>query len=363
MATMVAISVNAQDGNNPTQGQAMTETIDEGTKYPEIIALDSIYNAPVLISWFDKPVAINLENNNKLAINVAEITDLYSGDKKYRLHFDINFSSIDANAINFRIIDFSIKQFVSYEKGVSMVNALKGIHKYIAEQLPSTPENIRYSIDLSSDVIFDMHLSYNPENYKWICCMEFSTPNSKLTYSTKYRTASNGFTIYGYLKNFTTDFPRLINTLETQLMTLKTKMEQTNVDSLDITHQNDGTVICQYNYTEFPSGELNVNIEDIYDLTGYASKLNSKLNKILHKEIPSVENFGKYGLVNIVVGKKGKVLGYKLILKEEAFNLLNKRTIMIMLNCIGKATKLSSVNPPLSKTHDNIVAIIPLTDK
>ena len=331
MATMAAISASAQDGNNPTQGQAMTETIDEGTKYPGIIALDSIYNAPVLISWFDKPVAINLENHNKLVIDLAEITDLYSGDKNYRLHFDISFRSTNS-------ADREIKTFVSYEKGVSMVNALKGIHKYIAEQLPSTPENIRYSIDLSTDIMFEMNLSYNYTKYNWECYIEFSTQNSIKTYSDNFRISpSNGFVLYGYLKNTSTDLPRLINYIEQRLLTLKTRMEQdAQNERLLFSYNDDGSVTCSYNDERQPTGEMLWGIENIFDINGYSKKISKKFTKILTNELSNITDISTIGIANIIIDKNGEILGKKITFPKETFHRLNKRIIMLLLNCINE---------------------------
>lgn len=354
-----ATTVAQNYGNTtPNAAQESVNTNNSIIEFPEVLTLDSIYNAPTSISWFGQPLKMMLTNNNNLIIDVAEITDLYSGEKKYRLHYNINFSTID---INLNTSTMSISQFVTYEKGISIVNALKALHNYTTEQLPSVRENLNYSIGLSSDIEFNIHLTYNPKNYKWNCCLEFSSMNSKTTYSKKFRQNSNGFTLYGYLNNSFTDLPQLISILERQLLALKTRQNNSNTIPLITSHQKDGSVICFYNNSSFPTGNIHTNIEEIYDFTSFATRLNKKINKVIKNEVPNSNDLDKrYGFINIVIGSGGEVLGYRLTLSKDTYNKINKRSIMLMLKCIENASNLDRINPDLAKRHDNILAIIPL---
>lgn len=353
-------STVAQNYDNTIQGTTQ-ESINANKsiiEFPEVLTLDSIYYAPTSISWFGQPLKMWLSNNNNLIVDVAEITDLYSGEKKYRLHYDINFSAID---INLKNNTMSISQFITYEKGLSIVNALKALHNYITEHLPSVRENLNYTIELSSDIKFNIHLTYNPKNYKWKCCLEFSSMNSKTTYSKKFRIDTNGFTLYGYLNNSFTDIPQLISILERQLLALKTKQSNNNTTKLITSTQKDGSVICFYNNTVFPTGNIHTNIEEIYDFKSFATNLNKKIAKVIKNEALNSDNLDKrYGFINIVIGSKGKVLGYRLTLSKGTYNKLNKRTISLMLNCIENASNLDIINHDFAKLHDNILAVIPL---
>lgn len=351
--TLIALSSVAQNNYNErpaTQGLSTSELINEGVTEPEMLHLDSTYYSPVLISWFDKPAKFELSNRNNIYIDVAEITDLYSGSKTHRLHFFASFnSSISSSG--------KIKVFTSYEKGVSIVNALKCINKYIQEHLPTINQNIQYNINLSNNEQLAVELTYDPDDNKWKCLIEFSALSSTVTTSANYRTLpSNGFSIYGYLKNTPTDLPELINFLEKRLITLKERMEQEEeAERLIFTYTEDNNIICSYQGEDFPSGSTQLDSDTIFDLEGYAKDLNKRINKILAKEISDADNLGTYGRIDIVIGARGVILGKRLIISQDAFNRLNKRNIMRILNCISEEEKIKVINIFVGLRNENLL--------
>lgn len=351
----------------PTAGhqdsQPITDAINEGVKYPERIVLDSLYSAPVLISWFDSPVTIELANSNKLIIDVAEITDLYTGEKDYKLHFNVDFTPINT------LTSMKIKRFLTYEKSVSIINALKAIYNYTQSAMPNIKENINYCIYLESGIEFNVALSYDPKDYKWDCVLEFVAENSVMTNSENYRVLpTNGFVLYGKLKNISLDLPKMIDVLEQRLITLKNRMRQDTdtISSRFSAYQGDGFVyfwiVDKRGDKEYRDVEIDT-FSKIFK-KGHIKDLNKKVNKVLLKEIVNFESLGEFGFVEIVVDVNGNIVESKLAIKDAAKMHFSNRVMTLLFEVLNDFSELkfNYANKEVEEVHWETLKIrIPLT--
>lgn len=338
------IGLTAYATNPTTQTTNENQSINEREDNfynPDYIYIDSIYEVPMLYTWLDATQTLSLTNKNSITVKAFEQTNLYTNQQNYFISLKSNFSSF------YTTIKRSIEIAVSYNDAVSIVSALKCIYEYCNnEPFHNSQEEIKYHKNLTSGINLDISLYYNTKKYRWETKIEFSTNSSStITHylSEELKNQSGGFAIYGWLKNTNSDLPELINNIEHCLSILDNRAKESNKTELICTSQGNGQTI--YYLKGYATHEDTVPNETPYInkyshtlfMKNHSYTINRLTNNLIEKDYPQIEDWGRYGTIDVEINKTGAVISSKLILSPIATdNNISNRIISIILMKINE---------------------------
>lgn len=301
------------------------------------LSLDSLSGAPALFTWFNDESVFNLSGAT-LILKPVELTNMYTGEKYYRLII-----KADPYSGN------SIIGYLLIEDAVSLINAFIKINEYVNKSLYENSEEILYRKDIDLDRAIIMWLDYNEESYNWKGSLSI---------------VSNSLGVGCEIKDVIEDLPKLIKFLEDGVKNLTLRMYNGDTTKkLMKRHQPNGDVLYYWDgntqYDSIPITDIEYIDKRYFYGEKYIEKKNKDLNKIIEKNNPSIKTLGKYGYIDIVWNPEGKVVQFKIMLTKEVSKKISERTIKIMLNKI-REFKIKKYQTTKDEDCEHTRAAIPL---
>jgi hypothetical protein len=298
-------------GNQKNEDKIRPDSI--GIDIPDFLRkLDEIYDAPTLLTWFQDAYKMN----GGISIRPVELTNMYTGNKYYRLLFKVERDYGNASRL------------VSTEETISIIDGLKRISEYINKSFIEEPEEISYCKKLSQNVReqISFWFEYDANDYKWKGSLSLINVTS-------------------WFDNVIRDLPQFIELLKQGVNTLEARMVNGDFyNKLQTKQQEDGQVSYFWDgnmsHNNIPITPIEDLAEKIYNGIKYfydkKKTLNKKLEIIIKENSPNpnIESLGKYGYADIVWNSEGSVVSERLVLTQDAEKQISERTIKIILNKI-----------------------------
>ena len=321
LATITLISVSATnqtDSSNNKTSREVDELLSEdeilstkneskilsdsiGIDLPEFFKkLDEIYDAPILLTWFQEAYKLNGE----ISVRPVELTNMYTSNKNYQLLLNVEKSYGNSSRL------------ISTEETISIIDGLKRISEYINNSFSEDSEEISYckkfSQNFSDQISF--WFEYDANDCKWDGYIGLINKTS-------------------WFDNVIRDLPQFIELLEQGVNTLEARRVNGDFSKkLLIETQKNGAKLYHWDensqYDDLPITSVE------YIGKKYVEDKNKILKDIIKENNPKIDTLGKYGYIDIVWNPYGGVVNAKLIISKDAAKQISERTIKIMLNKI-----------------------------
>lgn len=349
LALIIMFSVSFIYAVTPMQNgegkPALLNELDEYSSIPHSgLHLDAIYEAPMLLSWFqDTTTIIGLSNGNIITIKPVELTNMYTGVKDYLICSSVSHKSgYQTNDISF---------LITKDEANSIVNALNCISNYVPNE--NISEIIHYEKLIPSyGVNIRFKFFYNNERKQWECF--FITSASQSVVSTNnIGIHDGGFVVHGKLKDTWKGIYEIVCALCKGIKELDKRKLKYRERYIIEEEEDDVSVFYWNDIANIKEKKVEISIENLkkyYNEKEFYFNLNNEIYKIiksnqiwLARELPK-----NYAVVEVDIDCKGKLLNPKLILKHGLNDVFSKRTIAMILDKISgfKITNYTNIINP-----------------
>lgn len=286
---------------------------------------DSVYEAPKMLSWFWTSEKMDYTDENQLWVRAFVTTNLYTDEKEYYLSIETYEHPLGIVAV-----------IASSEDAENIIKGIKRIREYLLQSYKNIPEEIYFTKYLSLKRYLGIHMWCN-ERYEWEGGIELANDRGNGEFR-RFKDAQKGL-------------DQLVSMFEQGIAAIESRRNTNNLDKLLSSTQPDGTVVYYYKGSQNIDCPMD-NLTYVKSLYQYNPKtLNSKINKIIKTEHGAVK-LNEYGEAEIIVNQDGILIDSKLRLNKETAELLNKRTVRMIMEEIQQfklELKQSDIDCPVNR--------------